>query len=314
MHWGDRIGRRVKLRDLHIVMAVAQWGSMARAATELSISHPVISKTISNLERTLGVRLFDRNAQGVELTVYGRAMLNCGQAVFDEMRQGLKHIEALSDAATGELRIGCPEAMAAGLLPVIAERFLHKYPGIQLHMAFADTARAQFQELRARNVELLLGPIPAPFLQDDLNAEPLLDEPFFVIAGRESQWARRRRLELRELMHERWILPPPDSVPGRLIGEIFETLKLPLPSASMVHLSIHLTTLLPATGGFVALLPGYVAKFSVKHFPLKILPIELPARRVSVGIVTVKNRTINPLAKLFIECTREVALSFRNRK
>jgi DNA-binding transcriptional LysR family regulator len=314
MHWADRIGRRVKLRDLHILMAVAQWGGMSKAATELSISYPVISKTISDLERTLGVRLFDRNAQGVELTAYGQAMLNCGLAVFDEMRQGLKNVEALSDALSGELRIGCPEAMTAGLLPLIAERLLQKHPGIQLHVAFADAARTQFQELRARNVDLLLGPIPAPFLQDDLNADAMFDEPFFVIAGRDSKWARRKRVTLHELIRERWILPPSDSVPGRLIGEMFEALKLPLPSASMVALSIHLTTLLPATGGFVALLPGYVAKFSVKQLPLKILPVELPARRVSVGIVTVKNRTMNPLAKLFIECTREIAMSLGNKR
>src|SRR5262245_35000599 len=174
MQWADRIGRRVKLRDLHILLAVAQYGGMSKAAAALSISHPVISKTVSDLERTLGVRLFDRTAQGVEPTIYGQAMLTCGLAVFDEMRQGLKHVEALSEALTGELRIGCPEVMAAGLLPMIADRLLKKYPGIQLQTLSADTHREQYQELRARNVELLLGPIPKPFLHDDLNAEFLL--------------------------------------------------------------------------------------------------------------------------------------------
>jgi len=314
MQWADRIGRRVKLRDLHILLAVAQFGSMSRAAAEMSISHPVISKAISDLERTLGVRLFDRTAQGVELTIYGQAMLSCGLAVFDEMRQGLKRVEALSDALSGELRIGCPEVMAAGLLPVIADRFLQKHPRIQLQTISADTHLGQFQELRARNVELLLGPIPKPFLHEDLNAEVLLDEPFYVIAGCDGRWAHRRRVELRDLMNERWILPPPDSLPRTLIAEIFKELNLPMPSASMIHLSIHLTTLLPATGGFVAMVPGYVAKFCGKHLPLKILPMELPVRRISVGVVTLKNRTMNPLAKLFIECTQEVIASSRSKR
>ncbi len=123
MDWADRIGHRIKLRDLHILRAVAQWGSMAKAANQLSVSHPVISKTISDLEHTLGVRLLDRSSQGAEPTVYGRALLKCGTAVFDEMRQGLKQIEFLTNANSGELRIGCPEAMAAGLLPSIAEQF-----------------------------------------------------------------------------------------------------------------------------------------------------------------------------------------------
>src|SRR5262252_2886468 len=108
MDWADRIGRRIRLRDLHVVMAVAECGSMAKAAARLSISHPVISKTISDLERTLGVKLFDRNSLGVEPTSYGQALLKCGVTVFDEMRQGLKQIEQITDPTSGELRIGCP--------------------------------------------------------------------------------------------------------------------------------------------------------------------------------------------------------------
>src|SRR5215470_7018136 len=122
MDWAERIGRRIRLRDLHVVLAVAEHGSMSKASAELAISHPVVSKTITDLERTLGVRLFDRISQGVELTTYGRALLKCGTAVFDEMRQGLKQIEFLSDSISGELRIGSPEITMAGLLPAIVER------------------------------------------------------------------------------------------------------------------------------------------------------------------------------------------------
>ena len=86
MDWTNRIGRRVKLRDLHIFLAVVQFGSMARAAKHLAVSQPVLSKTIANLEHALGVRLLDRSSQGVEPTAYGRAFLNCGTAVFDELR------------------------------------------------------------------------------------------------------------------------------------------------------------------------------------------------------------------------------------
>jgi 5-methylthioadenosine/S-adenosylhomocysteine deaminase len=78
MDWADRIGRRIKLRDLHILLAVAECGSMAKASSQLSVSHPVVSKTISELERTLGVRLLDRSSQGVELTRHGAALLKLG--------------------------------------------------------------------------------------------------------------------------------------------------------------------------------------------------------------------------------------------
>src|SRR6516162_1181768 len=102
MQWTDRIQRRVKMRDLHILVAVANAGSISRAAEHLAISHPVVSRTISNLEQTLGVRLFDRNPRGLEPTMYGRAFLDCGIAVFDDLRRGVQRIEFLADGASGE--------------------------------------------------------------------------------------------------------------------------------------------------------------------------------------------------------------------
>src|SRR5262249_48321502 len=106
MDWADRIGRRVKLRDLHVLLAVAQWGSMAGAARHLSTSQPVISKTIAELKHALGVKLLDRNPQGIVPTMYGRALMSRGIAIFDELREGIKELEFLADPAAGELRIG----------------------------------------------------------------------------------------------------------------------------------------------------------------------------------------------------------------
>jgi DNA-binding transcriptional LysR family regulator len=199
MDWSDRIGRRIRLRDLHIVLAVAESGSMTKASAKLAISHPVVSKTISDLEHTLGVRLFDRNPQGVELTAYGRALLKCGVNVFDEMRQGLKQIEFLNDPTSGELAVGCPEIIIAGILPAIAEQFLQQYPAVKLRVIHADTALMQLDQLRERNVELLIGRMPQPFMEDDLVSEQLFDEPFVAVAGMHSRWARRRQSNLRSL-------------------------------------------------------------------------------------------------------------------
>src|SRR6185312_10468194 len=160
MDWADRIGRRIKLRDLHILLAVAECGSMAKASARLSVSHPVVSKTILELERTLGIRLFDRSSQGVEVTAHGAALLNCGVTVFNEMRHGLKLLEALSDPTSGELRIGCTEITMAGLLPAIVEKFSQQFPRIRLHVVLVQAPLDQFQELRERNVDLVIGSVP----------------------------------------------------------------------------------------------------------------------------------------------------------
>ncbi|MGB7889185.1 MAG: LysR family transcriptional regulator [Xanthobacteraceae bacterium] len=309
MDWSDRIGRRIKLRDLHVVLAVAESGSMAKASQKLAISHPVVSKTISDLEHTLGVKLFDRSSQGVEITSYGMALLKCGVNVFDEMRQGLKQIEFLTDPTLGELAVGCPEIMNASIMPAISERLLKQHPRVQLRVIHADVALSQFSPLRERKVELLVGRLMDPFVEDDLVFEPLIQEPFVAVAGVNSQWARRRRVELADLMEESWVLPPQDSTPGEIISGIFAASGLKSPRPGIATLSIQLTTTLIATGKFVGILPNSVARFSSRRVGLKILAARIPTTHYAIAILTLKNRTPGPLAKLFIEHARAVAKS-----
>jgi DNA-binding transcriptional LysR family regulator len=307
MDWSERIGRRIRLRDLHVVLAVAESGGMAKASQKLAISHPVVSKTISDLEHTLGVKLFDRTARGAELTSYGAALLKCGVNVFDEMRQGLKQIEFLTDPTSGELTVGCPEIMNAGIMPAISERLLQQHPGVQLRVIHADIALSQFDPLRERKVELLVGRLPDPFVEDDLLFEPLLQEPFVAVAGANSQWVRRRRVELADLIDEPWVLPPYDSTPGGIISGIFAASGLKSPRPGVATLSIQLTTTLIATGRFVGILPNSVARFSARRVGLKVLRAKIPTTHYAIAILTVKNRTPGPLARLFIEHARAVA-------
>jgi len=93
----QRARRRLKLRQLEILLAVADTGSMAKAATRLAITQPAISRALADAEHTLGVPLFDRGTHGVEPTQYGRALLKRGIAAFDELDQGVREIEFLVD-------------------------------------------------------------------------------------------------------------------------------------------------------------------------------------------------------------------------
>src|SRR6267142_3710578 len=125
--WESRIGRRLRLRDLHILSAVVQWGSMAKAASHLAMSQPAVSEAIANLEAALGVRLLDRTPRGVEPTLYASALLKRGLVVFDELRQGIKEIEFLADPTVGEVRVGCIESLTAGFMPEVFGQFPRQY-------------------------------------------------------------------------------------------------------------------------------------------------------------------------------------------
>jgi len=307
MQWHERIGRRLKLRDMHILLAVVQHGSMARAAAALAISQPAVSKAIADMEHTVGLRLLDRTRQGIEATTYGRALVKHGTAVFDELKQAAQELDLLADPTVGELRIGSSESMAAGLLPAIIDRFSRQYPRVDLTVTQVVFATAHTRELRERSVDLLLGRMIESSEDDDLESEVLFDDQLVVVSGSQSRWARSRRLELADLVREQWILPPADSVAGASNAEVFRACGLEMPHASVATLSIHLFLQLVITGRFVAMLPGSVLRLSGKNWPLKILPIKLPIQPKPVAIMRLKNRTSSPVAQVFIDCARAVA-------
>src|SRR5712671_6258227 len=207
----DRIGRRMKLQDLHVLMTVVQAGSMGKAARHLNTSQPNISKSIADLEDALGVRLLDRHRQGVEPTKYGRALLDCGVSVFDDLRQGLKNIEFLADPAAGEVRIGCTPLLAASFVSAVVDRLSRRYPRIVFHLVTGQV-EALHRELSERNVDLLAARRFGPIADERLSFEFLFDDSFVVAAGLRHPSVRRRKIELAELASEAWVLPPPGSV------------------------------------------------------------------------------------------------------
>ena len=301
MQWVDRIGSRLKLRDLHILLSVVQHGSMAKAAAELAISQPAVSKAIADMENTFGLRLLDRGRNGIQPTAYGRALVTRGQVVFDELKHGVEELAFLADPTVGELHIASTESVAAGFLPAVIERFSREQPGIRLDVAQAVMNAAHYRDLRERSIDLLLGRIPTPFNEADLEAKIVYDDQVVVVAGRQSKWTRSRRLTLADLDGERWILPPADTMPGSLAHQLFRAGNAKIPPALVTTLSIHLCCQLTASSQFVTMLPTSVLRFSNLGLPLKVLPIKLAAQPRPVGIVTLRNRTLSPAARLFID-------------
>jgi DNA-binding transcriptional LysR family regulator len=137
-------------------------------------------------------------------------------AIFDELQEGVKEIRFLADPSAGEVRIGCGEAFGAGLLPAILERLGRQYPRIVYHVILTTSPEEELQVLRERRVDLLLTRVREPFSEEDMDAEVLFHERLCVVAGAKSKWARRRRIELAELLDEQWILTPPNSAPFAL--------------------------------------------------------------------------------------------------
>jgi DNA-binding transcriptional LysR family regulator len=309
MQWSDRIGRRVKLRDLHVLLAVAQSGSISRAAELLAISHPVVSRAISDLEHTLGVRLFDRSRRGVEPTMYGRAFLDCGVAVFDDLRFGVQRIENLSDPVSGEVRIGSSDVILAGFLPVVIDELARKHRKMTFHTVQGDYNHLLRAALRERKVDAIIARRAEATTEVDLITEDLFRDPLLVVAGPRNRWAGRRKIHLSELVGERWILPDPETTIGVLMAKALRASGLEMPKLTVMSNSIPLRNRLLATGRYLSVMPRSMLELGSQHPPIRILPIELPRIREPVELIRLKNRTLSPTADLFIECARRVAKS-----
>jgi DNA-binding transcriptional LysR family regulator len=305
MEWSERIGRRIRLRDLHVLLAIVQCKSMAKAADHLAVSKPVVSKVIADLEQVLGVRLLDRDRHGAEPTIYGAALLKRGIAVFDELREGVRDIEFLGDPTAGEVRIGSTPPLSASFVAAVVDRLCDRYPRVNFHIEVSETDRL-IRDLIERNVDLSIVRRYSARLPDELGFEALYDDPFVVTAGAQSPWARRRKVELAELVDEWWVIPPSDSRPGSFFAEAFRAKGLTLPRVKVVTFPHPVRISLMATGRFLTIFPRSVLKFPTQSHFIKALPIELPMTG-PVGILTAKNRALSPAVQHFIDCAREVA-------
>ena len=302
----DRIGSRVKLRDLNILLVVARTGSMGKAAVELGVSQPVISKAIADLETELRVRLLDRGPQGVEPTIYGQALLKCGVAVFDELRQGVKTLKFLSDPTVGELRLGCTEPLAAGFVGAVLERLSPMYPRVGFDVATGDPLSLRDRELLERRVELIVTPTEALVPTSEIDAELLFDDRQVVVVGAKHRLATRSRVDLPELMQERWFLPPPDTIIGSQVAAAFRHAGIAPPQPQIKSFSIPLCHRLVASGDFVTMLPISMVSLG-RHRSLKSLRVDALQVPRPTGVLTLKNRTRSPLTEIFIDGARKLA-------
>jgi DNA-binding transcriptional LysR family regulator len=308
MQLSDRIGRRMKLHDLHVLMAVVQTGSMGKAAALLNTTQPAVSKSVADLERTIGVRLLDRSPQGVSPTAYGRALLEGGTAAFDELRQAVKNIEFLADPTAGDVRVGSIIPLAASFVSAVVDSLSQRYPRIVFHVEAAQMETLR-RELSERNVDLLIAPRSELVTDEQFGFEILYEQTFVVVAGIKSAWAKRRRIELAELVNEPWTLPPQDRALGPIYRRVFHASGLDYPSATVITASPEVRLSLLATGRFLSVFPAASLGFPTRRLGIKVLPVNLPMAPVPVGIVTLKNRTLSPVVQIFIKRARDVAKS-----
>jgi DNA-binding transcriptional LysR family regulator len=233
--------------------------------------------------------------------------------VFDELHQTIKNIQFLADPQAGEVRIGCNPFLAASFASAVIDRLSQRYPRIVFHLVTGGNDALR-RELSERNLDLAIARRFEPLADEHFNVEFLYDDSYVVVAGAQNPWARRRKIALAELVNETWALPGPESVTGSVATEAFRAIGLDYPRARVLTISPEARISLLVTDHFLSIFPASALRFPAKRPEIKVLPIDLQVARVSIGIVTLKHRTLSPATRIVIEHAREIADAAANRK
>jgi DNA-binding transcriptional LysR family regulator len=284
---------------------IAARGSMARAAGELALSQPAISKAIADLELELGVALFNRSARGAELTPSGHVLLRRGRVILDELKQGLQEIENLSDPTAGHVRIGAVEAWSP-FVAAIVDRTSRRYPKITYEVMFGDVG-ALITTLRDRALDLVVSRAILAQAELDLSAEILFRDRLVVVTSTTHPLARRRKLTLRDLLDQPWALGPNDTFLGQLLLKAFRAQGLPMPRTVVTTLSIQMRLDLMETGHFLTVYSSAMTGHPSRRGRFKILPVELRDEAGPMAAITLKDRQLSGALKLILNETRAIA-------
>ena len=309
MQRNDRIGRGLKLKDLHTFRAVVEHRSMAKAAAELALTPPAITKVIGDMEHLFGVRLLERTPRGVTPTAYGEALLKGSVNLFDELKQTVEQIESLTDPTAGEVRIGTMDTSLGSLLPVALDRLSRRYPKMVFHVTHANISDELRGALRTRAIDVVVNRLDMG-AEEDFDKEALFDDPVVVVTGRANPRFRGRGLTLAQLVDADWCVPHATHAIGALFRQAFRAQGLALPHVTVNCQTMLLQSALAETGRFLTVVPASYLRFRSDKDTLRIVPVDLHVSVPPIGIATLKHRMISPVTKRFIDGVREVAKEF----
>ena len=291
----EKLSRRVKLQELRVLLAVAKQGSFRKAAQLLHLTQPAVTKAIAELEQTLGLRLFDRTAQGVTPTVHGESFIRRAGAIFGEIRLAAEDIDIVSRGSRGTLRVGIGGGgWGMGILPAALTRLLEPQPGASVLVREADES-VLIDLLKARELDLFFSRL-APIVADpDLAYWPLFEDSICVLASRTHPLATRKRVTWDDIANERWVVPPSSALSFDHIQRTLHKGGLAMPRHVVQSMAASVALGMVLEGNFLCFGTHLFHEFSVLEPLLTILKVDLPKVPVAFGSVTLKDRDLNPL-------------------
>jgi DNA-binding transcriptional LysR family regulator len=300
------IARKFRLRHVELIAEVYDSRSILKASRRLNLSQPTVTKALQDIERTLNVALFKRSNRGLEPTPYGEIFARHAKIVLAQLRHAAEELENLRAGYSGKVTVGTLLAASASILPDAIALLKKERPGVAISV-MVGTYDILVPSLLVGDLDMVLGRLPEEGRSRALVYEDFYAEPICLVVRRGHPLLRKRRLSLRDLANEAWLLPLPETTLRRQIERAFLEASAPLPRNVIESVSILTNRVLLRKSDSIGVIPYHVALDDVEHGLLAILPVKLKSIESPVGAILRAPGTLAPAASALLECLRIAA-------
>ncbi len=295
------------MQHLRLLLAIEERGSLRKAADELALTQPAVTKMLQDMEALLGVPLFERHVRGLRATRFGTAATRYARLVFSDMAGLRDELVALESGKIGKVRIGAVMAPTPGLLAEVIRRLKRDHPLLDVSVQ-VDTSDMLVPLLEHDQLDVVLGRVPEGWDSSQLEFEQLGDEGLSIVVCREHPLVRRRRKPSFEALAKfPWIMQPRPSPMRALVDRSFADAGVAPPPSTIETAAVLMTASLLPGSELIAVLPSSVAAFYARLEVLKVLPVPLPRKLDPYGIVTRSGRPVSASMSLLLDTLRAAA-------
>jgi len=304
------IARKFRLRHIELIAELYDSRSILKASRRLNLTQPTVTKALQDVEATLAVPLFERSNRGLAPTAYGEIFARHAKIVLAQLRHAAEELESLRAGYSGKVTVGTLLAASASILPDAIALLKKDRPGVAISI-MVGTYDVLLPSLLVGDLDMVLGRMPEQGRNRALVYEDFYSEPICLVVRRGHPLTRKRRLGLRELVNEAWLLPLPETTLRRQIERAFLDAGAPLPRNLIESVSILTNRVLLRKSDCIGVMPYHVALDDVEHQLLAILPVKLKSIESPVGAIMRAPGSLAPAASALLECLRIAARDVR---
>lgn len=300
------IRAHLKPRHLQLLVAMDELRNLGKVAASAHVSPPAISKSLAELERGLGLKLFERTARGVQPTIYGECLIRHARAILDGLGEARDELRRLVAGVSGRVRVGVLPAVMPTLMPRALAMLKACDRGTKVALR-EGTMDALLPELLTGKLDLIVGRLPHTRGDRSIGEKELARGPIALVTGPSHPLARRRRILWAELNEYPWVLPPVGTLLREPLERAFERHGVAMPADTIETLSVPLVIAYLQLTSTIAPMAQDIAEHYQREGRIVVLPLELPRLLRPLGISWNKARPIGPSVRLLMQCLEDAA-------